>query len=471
MKNPSNLLTGTVILAAGLGMGWFLRSELEKPLGNKIVGLQQAGQGSAGGDFTEGGRPGQDGIIPEGSTLGHSKTAGHQALLLLREMLKDGDFNGGPPPEFFNFLQAISSCDSATLKEMLKELDAFAKDPTNQGNSHGSGEFSMMILARLGNVDPAEAIDQLLEMQQSDGRISHEILPFIFASIAKNHPDQGQSFIDRIPDAAFKETAQLAWLEAISKQDPNRALEEYLAMPKPSADSENSQMHTQTERQLVLAVAHRSPERGIEAALAMEDGNRQSIINEIAEQWARRDPQELVTWALKSKDATGLRIAMEKNLAGVDTQRVRGEFASILPEGRPKELLAATLARRFAELDMKGATQWCESLSGANQLNARSGVAEVWIDTDPIAASQWLDSWPAGQLKDEAVTRLVNKIQADDPESAFTWALSIQGSNRYPSMAQALQAIQVRDPIAAANILEKLSEKERLLLQQSTSGR
>ena len=474
MKPPSNFVAGIVILTVGMGMGWCLRTQWEIPQGQKMVTLATAGSvepapssGAPSAEKSSRNTPDND----SGGSLSKSPDSPRAtAMTLLREILKQGDFGGGPPPEFFNFLQALSGCDAPTLKEMLAEIQALNKDPNHQGRHSHAGEFSMMILARLGNVAPSEAISQLIEMKANGGSLEREMLPFIFSAIAKTNPERAQSFIDRMPDAESKQAAQEAWMLVRGRQDPELALQEYLALPKTESEAGENRRDEMT-RKLIMAVADRSPEKAIQAALVSEDGQRPGLINGILEEWGQRDPQKLADWALEKKDPTGLRIALEKNVASVHDDQLRRDFANLGPDSRAKELLAATLGSHYAQRDLTAAVEWSKRLSGANQLNAQNGIAAIWIGRDPIAASEWLATWPAGNIKDEAVGQLVNKIHTDDPESAFTWAASMEGNDRFRSMAQALQTLQIKDPLAAANALAGMSEEDRKKIQQALNGR
>ncbi len=473
-KPTSNLAVGSAILAVGMGLGWWLRTQWEAPQGQKMVTLPSAdspaSDASIGGAASD--KSGHN--TPDKNTGGSPpkspESPRETAMTLLREMLKEGDFGGGPPPDFFNFLQALSGCDSPTLKAMLAEIKAMDKEPNNEGRHSHAGEFSMMILSRLGNVDPSEAVNQMIEMKANGDRIDRELYPFIFTSIAKTHPEQAQSIIDRMPDAESKQSAQEAWLLVRSRQDPDLALQEFLTLPKAEGD-DKSNRNDQITRELIKAVAQRSPEKGIKAALETGGDQKQNLINEIVQGWGQRNPQEMAEWALNEKDPTGLRIALEKNVASVDPGQLRRDFSTLGPDSKAKELLAAALGTRYAQQDLSAAVEWSKTLSGANQLNAQNGIASIWIGRDPIAASEWLATWPAGNIKDEAVGELVNKIHADDPESAFTWAASMGGNDRFRSMAQALQTLQIKDPLAAANILADMSEEDRRKLQQSLNGR
>ena len=474
IKPTSHLAVGTGILALGIGMGWWLRTQWEIPQGQQMITLPSAGP-AVTADSIAGSLAGKSGQNTSGNTMAGSLSnttalPRETAMTLLREMLKEGDFGGGPPPDFFNFLQALSGCDSATLKAMLAEIQTMEKDPNNEGLHSHAGEFSMMILARLGNIDPSEAINLMIEMKTNGNRLQREMLPFIFSSIAKTNPEQAQSIIDRMPDAESKLAAQEAWMLVRSRQDPDLALQEYLAFPKAEGD-DNGNRNAQITRELIKAVALRSPEKGIKAALEIEGEQKQILINEILQGWGQRNPQQLADWALKEKDPTGLRIALEKNVPSVDADQLRRDFATLGPDSTAKEGLANSLGVHYAQQDVSAAVEWSKSLSGANQLNAQNGIASIWIGRDPIAASEWLATWPAGNIKDEAVGRLVDKIYVEDPESALTWAASMEGPNRLYTMARVLQNLQIKDPIAAANVLTDMSEEDRRKIQQSLNGR
>ena len=474
MKPTSNLAVGSAILAVGMGLGWWLRTQWEIPQGQKMIALPSTDPAETADSITgsvagKSGQSAPDKTNP-GSLTNTTASPRETAMTLLREMLKAGDFGGGPPPDFFNFLQALSGCDSPTLQAMLAEIQAMEKDPNNEGRSSHAGEFAMMILARLGDIDPSEAVNLMIEMKTNGDRLQREMLPFIFSSIAKTNPEQAQSIIDRMPDAESKQTAQEAWLIVRSHQDPDLALQEFLALPKAEGD-DNANRNVQIARELIKAVALRSPEKGLKAALEIEGEQQQLLINEILQGWGQRNPQQLADWALKEKDPTGLRIALDKNIPSVDAEQLRRDFASLGPDSTAKEGLANSLGVHYAQQDVSAAVEWSKSLSGANQLNAQNGIASIWIGRDPIAASEWLATWPAGNIKDEAVGRLVDKIYAEDPESALTWAASMEGPNRLHTMARVLQTLQIKNPLAVANVLADMSEDDRRKIQQSLHGR
>jgi hypothetical protein len=473
MKPTSNLMAGIVILAVGMGAGWFLRTQWEIPQGHKkTLSAPESAETTDSSGRPSAGKPGETSALKNAGAAPPAtpQSPRETAMTLLREILKDGDYGGGPPPDFFNFLQALSGCDAPTLKDMLAEIRAMDEDPKHHGRNSNSGEFSLMILARLGDVDPSEAVSQLIEMKAKGGRLEREMLHIIFSSIAKTHPEQAPSLINRMPDEASKQAAQDAWTLVRSKQNPELALQEFLALPKTGGD-ENSNHRSQITRELIMAVAHQSPEKGLQAALATDEAQRPELINSILEEWGHQDPEKLAAWALKAKDPTGLRIALEKKVAAVHADQLRRDFATLGPDSRAKELLAASLGSNYAQQDLTAAVEWSNRLSGANQANAQNGIASIWIGQDPIAASEWLTTWPSGNPKDEAVGQLVNKIHADDPESALTWAATIEGPSRFRSMAQALQTLQIKDPIAAANVLKEMSEEDRRKIQQGLNGR
>ena len=104
-------------------------------------------------------------------------------------------------------------------------------------------------------------------------------------------------------------------------------------------------------------MAQRSPEKGLKAALEIEGEQQQNLINEILQGWGQRNPQQLADWALKEKDPTGLRIALDKNIPSVDAEQLRRDFASLGPDSMAKEMtkaggigLADTVQREILKL-------------------------------------------------------------------------------------------------------------------------
>jgi hypothetical protein len=85
---------------------------------------------------------------------------------------------------------------------------------------------------------------------------------------------------------------------------------------------------------------------------------------------------------------------------------------------------------------------------------AISGVAGVWIGSDPFGAAEWVVGLPAGETRDRALKGLIPSV-ADAPGTAFALAVELSDPG-----AQAEQAASVlvdwwhTDRQAASNALK-----------------
>ncbi|RYD86656.1 MAG: hypothetical protein EOP50_22075 [Sphingobacteriales bacterium] len=60
------------------------------------------------------------------------------------------------------------------------------------------------------------------------------------------------------------------------------------------------------------------------------------------------------------------------------------------------------------------------------------GLMNPWMKSDPVAASQWLATLPAGPVRDEGAKVVIEQVNDTDPEMAEQWrkSLSSQGTNK-----------------------------------------
>jgi hypothetical protein len=169
---------------------------------------------------------------------------------------------------------------------------------------------------------------------------------------------------------------------------------------------------------------------------------------------------------MAQKDATLLLVCLDDPFQSMDSTAIRNAFPdlkSASPEIRLR--LAKKLASNLAEKDVPAARQWAATLPPAEQAEANVSIAGQWISDDPVAASEWLATWPAGKNKESAATILISQIQKDDPERALTWATNcLQGQNRYYALAEIMENFATKDPNAASAARAALSEEDRTLL-------
>jgi hypothetical protein len=312
-------------------------------------------------------------------------------------------------------------------------------------------------LVRLAGLDPDGAMDRLLEMKKEGGRIDKEVLFFMMAAASKTDPARTQALIDRMPDDESKKAAEMAWRIVRARQDPDGALRELAAAP-PTDEAGLS-----AAREIIRSAAGKSPEKAIEVVGKLGTAEQQSkMVGEVMRTWLERDPSAAAKWAVNTMDPVALNACLQADASLVDADKLRRDFNSFsTPSPEARSQLAGSLAGNLAQKDVNSALTWASTLTGADQTAAHSSIGRSWIDRDPVSASEWLANWPQGPAKDSVASHLVEKISADDPESAFAWACSIQGEQRAASIGRALAAMKTKDPSAAEQAMNTLTDSER----------
>lgn len=98
-----------------------------------------------------------------------------------------------------------------------------------------------------------------------------------------------------------------------------------------------------------------------------------------------------------------------------------------LPAGELRTQAIEEFPLKWAMKDPEAATEWLTTQVGKElKTNQIGNVIGIWLDTYPKAASEWLNQRPITPELDPAVENLVQQVMrnGDDPETAFTWALS-----------------------------------------------
>jgi hypothetical protein len=95
-------------------------------------------------------------------------------------------------------------------------------------------------------------------------------------------------------------------------------------------------------------------------------------------------------------------------------------------------------------------------------------VARVWMQSDSLAASEWIAQLPAGRERDAGAGILVHEIAEAAPDEAWQWAVSIgEASLRMRSAGQVLAPLAKHNPAEALRWIDQsgLPDQEKLTLR------
>jgi len=88
------------------------------------------------------------------------------------------------------------------------------------------------------------------------------------------------------------------------------------------------------------------------------------------------------------------------------------------------------IAENFARRNIDESLEWALKLPTQNLQNyAVEGIMQEWITHDSIEASKWIATLDNGPIRDRTIVALVGNVSYDDPITAFEWALTIQGKD------------------------------------------
>jgi hypothetical protein len=146
-------------------------------------------------------------------------------------------------------------------------------------------------------------------------------------------------------------------------------------------------------------------------------------------------------------------------------QAAQGLYQSIASEA-PEQALAALVADPAADEQSlravfltwtaqhpAAAAEGIAQLPADKQQSATKHVIERWVALDPMAASVWAHSLPAGGNYDQAANGLATALAAREPSSAFAWASSVTAPERNLNVLQQVLKSWA-DPTAASAAID-----------------
>ncbi len=114
--------------------------------------------------------------------------------------------------------------------------------------------------------------------------------------------------------------------------------------------------------------------------------------------------------------------------------------------------------------------KWTDSLplNSVTEI-AKVATAETWLNSDPLAASAWVRTWPQGKQKEQAATHIVLSTAADDPEAAIKWLEVIQDpAQRDTCISRVVEKLTSFNPVQARLWVDQISDpKVRARLKQA----
>lgn len=326
-----------------------------------------------------------------------------------------------------------------------------------------SRKYSILAVARVwGGKDGAAATAWAQSLKDPLQR--NEVLAQIACGMAANDPDAAIGSLASLSGTA-RRTGFTLIFGTLADVDFDTALAKASALTEPA------------DRNAVLAMfanstASSSPEH---LAAVLEKLPSGSLRNQVLDSLGSRlggystDEVEKILAEYPPKDREKLHERMLEKLPNWDPQRAL-ELYETLPQEERNRVDASSIYRFLAEQDPQALLARVATGPAKEQVEAVGYAFAQMGSHDPQAAVRHLDDFPAGAVRDAAISHMAKSWAEADPAAAFAWAVTIGDvPNRVSALDGVVRQWSSNDPDkarAAVNQPELTSEERDRLLKQ-----
>ena len=128
-----------------------------------------------------------------------------------------------------------------------------------------------------------------------------------------------------------------------------------------------------------------------------------------------------------------MEIVAKETLRSQGTEQA-SHWAEALPDGPLKGTAMGQIAESYARKNPQAAAQWAERF--ADKDYASSSIAQIggrWAEDDPVAAADWLGNLPAGSGQTAGLNRVFGDWEDRDPAAAGAYLLAMPYSTKRDS--------------------------------------
>ena len=377
----------------------------------------------------------RDGVL-KGALIGWAKTDPVAALDKIDLAPPGGDESYYASDVGAQVLREAGKKDWDTTLKWLQE------HPGKLGRSSFSG-LEGVISQRL-NTDMAGTLRSLSQsgIPGVDSMLGNSLL-----NDGYSQRDNLWAWLDQQPSTAFTKSARSSLMNAIGWKDPDLGLE---FIERLEDSPENRELVQQGVRSLI---------------------NGGSQIDRLDGLLAKASPKTR-PYLLEAGLEYGLNYSSGSQQALDFKPEVWLSRLEELPPERRSNAYSG-IAQTWAASDPEAALKWATGLQDSTQRQqAFMGAVSSWVRSDVYEAAAWVDKLPPGSDRDRAAQSLANSISMTQPETAWTWALSIGNEDsRRSSLQFAYWGLQKKDPAIAEQMLKSanLPEAQMEALRKSRS--
>ena len=299
---------------------------------------------------------------------------------------------------------AVAGKDPALAASLLDEIS-----PGPQAHA-----LAASMAADWAEIDAPATLRWIETLSES---LREKALESSLARLANNAPELAAEFAERAT-ATPALADQIGFIAAaLASKDPDAAMEW-------AGRFESETTATQIRQATLLAWSGKDPVAALRAAIELESKDRDSLVTQVAAQWAAADPQATLEWAKTVEGDLGVATrgkALEA-LAMQDVESARNEIESILKESGGDPALTQPVPHTLHPLT-----------------EGTAAIVREMSATDPRAATEWARSLPEGSIRREVLSRQYTDWATFDPQAAVQYAESeLEGWDRDWTLVSAM---------------------------------
>jgi len=347
---------------------------------------------------------------------------------------------------------AVTAFDAWSAKDPQAALAAVSQLPADDLRYMSRKQALMSLIDQ----DPSAALAAL--RNQTSEQMSEFMYKDVFSEWANHDPSLAAVAALKLPPSYAQDQALQGVAAAWAEQDSAGALSWANALP--AGQQKSDAIHS-----VILAMSEQDPNSAADEIMQIPNNpNRDSLIFDVATNWAQTDSAGLLTWA--DKNLTGgefdraAQIALTQ-MGQTDPVAATAALAQI-PDPNVISQVAPELAMDLAGQNVQAAMQWVQSLSTDNMTvrnSAFSNVLKIWTNDDPAGAASYIQQNLATDPSfSTIVTQVVNTWGNSNPQAALAWAQDLPPGNAQSSaLVAAITTIAKSDPQTAWSDIQQLS--------------
>ena len=303
-------------------------------------------------------------------------------------------------------LVAYLEGEAVTLKEALEDISSLT-----------AGEARLLL-------------NDAFALPASDPNKSR-VIRSLLSQLAETDPMGAMEIANSIESLRDSEYARISILEVWGRNDPAKAL---AWAEQTLADEPRRSRHSKIDA-IYRGYAESNPQAAFQQAMQLEDARlKRDILEDVIETQIENGGLEAAKLTIDTLTDEDLQNNLRREL--VD------EWASYDPAAAASYVMSlgdnataglkAQLVEEWAESDPAAAAAWLSSLDPEDPAIARASadLIQEWTRYDLSASAEWLNSLEPSPELDRAVVSYTFRAAEEDPETAMSWAESIEDDRR-----------------------------------------